>query len=411
MMWFRNHPFNSLSPLLVDSKPQFSKVWNTKMKIVVGAAVSAMCLIVLTLGILWRRGYFGGGKMSREQVLRGLDLQAGFFTFIQMKAATNNFDPANKIGEGGFGSVYKGVLLDGTIIAIKQLSTISRQGDREFLNELGMISGLQHPNLVRLYGCCVEGTNLLLVYEYMENNSLARALSGPYESQLILDWPIRQKICLGIAKGLAFLHEDSSLKIVHRDIKATNVLLDKDLNAKISDFGLAKFVEEENTHMSTAAAGTIGYMAPEYALWGYLTYKADVYSFGIVTLEIVAGKNNSKHRSEEGYVCLQDLALVLQQSGRLMELVDSRLGTEFNEEEAIRMMKVALLCSNPSPAPRPIMSEVVNMLEGRTPVPEVTMDLSIFRDEERFGALREQLNQIQSHSITSSQSSESAAML
>ncbi|KAK8592444.1 hypothetical protein V6N13_063022 [Hibiscus sabdariffa] len=297
-----------------DSKPQFSKVWNTKMKMVVGAVVSAMCLIVLTLGILWRRGYFGGGKMSREQVLRGLDLQAGFFTFIQMKAATNNFDPAKKIGEGGFGSVYKGVLLDGTIIAIKQLSTISRQGDREFLNELGMISGLQHPNLVRLYGCCVEGTNLLLVYEYMENNSLARALS-------------------------------------------------------------------------------------------------DVYSFGIVTLEIVAGKNNSKHRSEEGYVCLQDLALVLQQTGRLMELVDSRLETEFNEEEAIRMMKVALLCTNPSPAPRPIMSEVVNMLEGRTPVPEVTMDLSIFRDEERFGALREQLNQIQSHIMSSSQPSESAAML
>ncbi|GMI72905.1 leucine-rich repeat receptor-like kinase with extracellular malectin-like domain 1 [Hibiscus trionum] len=367
-----------------DSKPLVSKEWNTKMKFVVGAVVSVMCLIVLILGILWRRGYLGGGKMSREQVLRGLDLQAGFFTFKQMKAATNNFHPANKIGEGGFGSVYKGLLLDGTIIAIKQLSTLSRQGDR---------------------------TNLLLVYEYMENNSLARALSGPNESQLKLDWPTRQKICLGIAKGLAFLHEESSLKIVHRDIKATNLLLDRDLNAKISDFGLAKFVEEENTHMSTEAAGTIGYMAPEYALWGYLTYKADVYSFGIVTLEILSGKNNLKRRSEEGYVCLQDLALVLQQAGRLMELVDSRLGTEFNEEEAIRMMKVALLCSNPAPAARPIMSEVVNMLEGRTPVPEITMDPSIFRDEERFGALREQLNQIQSHRMTSSQSSDSAAML
>ncbi|KAE8708859.1 putative LRR receptor-like serine/threonine-protein kinase [Hibiscus syriacus] len=377
-----------------DSKPQVSKEWNIKMKFVVGAVVSSLCLIVLILGILWRRGYFGGGKMSREQVLRGLDLQAGFFTLKQMKAAANNFHPANKIGEGGFGSVYKGVLLDGTIIAIKQLSTISRQGDREFLNELGMISGLQHPNLVRLYGCCIEGTNLLLVYEYMENNSLARALSDPNESQLKLDWPTRQKICLGIAKGLAFLHEESSLKIVHRDIKATNVLLDRDLNAKISDFGLAKFVEEENTHMSTAAAGTIGYMAPEYALWGYLTYKADVYSFGIVTLEIIAGKNNSKHRSKEGYVCLQDLALVLQQTGKLIELVDSRLGTEFNEEDAIRMIKVALLCSNSSPTLRPIMSEVVNMLEGRTLVPEVTMDPSIFRDEERFGVLREQLHQI-----------------
>ncbi|KAK8487647.1 hypothetical protein V6N11_061630 [Hibiscus sabdariffa] len=176
-------------------------------------------------------------------------------------------------------------------------------------------------------------------------------------------------------------------------------------------FDLRHSMEERLFWGRQDVKGTRGYMAPEYALWGYLTYKADVYSFGIVTLEIVAGKNNSKHRSEEGYVCLQDLALVLQQTGRLMELVDSRLETEFNEEEAIRMMKVALLCTNPSQAPRPIMSEVVNMLEGRTPVPEVTMDLSIFRDEERFGALREQLNQIQSHIMSSSQPSESAAML
>ncbi|TYI81607.1 hypothetical protein E1A91_D05G165100v1 [Gossypium mustelinum] len=308
-----------------------------------------------------------------------------------MKAATNNFDAANKIGKGGFGAVYKGVLLDGTIIAIKKLSSQSRQGDREFLNELGMISGLQHPNVVRLYGCCVEGTQLLLVYEYMENNSLAHALFGPQESQLILDWPSRQKICLDIAKGLAFLHEESSLTIVHRDIKTTNVLLDSNLNAKISDFGLAKFDEGENTHISTRIAGTVGYMAPEYALWGYLTYKADVYSFGIV-----AGKNNTKYRPEGDYVCLQDRALVLQQKGNLMELVDPRLGTQFNEEEAIRMAKVALLCTNSSPALRPTMSEVVNMLEGRALVPKLIMDPSIFADESRFGALKDQFNQMQS---------------
>ncbi|KAE8656156.1 putative LRR receptor-like serine/threonine-protein kinase [Hibiscus syriacus] len=313
-----------------------------------------------------------------------------------MKAATNNFDVANKIGEGGFGAVYKGVLLDGTIIAIKKLSSKSRQGDQEFLNELAMISGLQHPNVVRLYGCSVEGTQLLLVYEYMENNSLARALFGPEESQLKLDWPTRQKICLGIAKGLAFLHEESNLKIVHRDIKTTNVLLDSDLNAKISDFGLAKFDMEENTHVTTRVAGTIGYMAPEYALWGYLTYKADVYSFGIVALEIVAGKNNTKYRPEEDYVCLQDWALVLQQKGNLMELVDPRLGTEFNEEEAIRMTRVALLCTNSSPALRPTMSEVVNMLEGRTLVPELIMDPSIFADESRFGTLKDKLNRMPS---------------
>ncbi|KAA3490270.1 reverse transcriptase [Gossypium australe] len=398
-----------ISAISVDSdhKPRVLNSWEKNLKFVVAAVVSVLCLILVALGILWRKGYFRP-KPSREQ-----DLQTGFFTFRQMQAATNNFDAANKIGEGGFGAVYKGELLDGTIIAIKKLSSKSKQGDREFLNELGMISGLQHPNVVRLYGCCVEGIQLLLVYEYMENNSLARALFGPKESQLKLDWPTRQKICLGIAKGLAFLHEESSLKVVHRDIKTTNVLLDSDLNAKISDFGLAKFDEEENTHISTRIAGTIGYMAPEYALWGYLTYKADVYSFGIVALEIVAGKNNTKYRPEEDYVCLQDWALVLQQKGNLMELVDPRLGTEFNEEEAIRMTKVALLCTNSSPALRPTMSEVVNMLEGRTLVPELILDPSIFADESRFGAIKDQFNRMQSprssKTTTITQSSDSTS--
>nr|GME07050.1 probable leucine-rich repeat receptor-like serine/threonine-protein kinase At3g14840 [Ipomoea batatas] len=239
--------------------------------------------------------------------LRGLDLRTGLFTFRQIKAATNNFDVANKIGEGGFGPVYKGTLLDGTVIAVKQLSSKSSQGHREFLNEISMISCLQHPNLVKIYGCCIEWKQLLLVYEYLENNSLAHALFGPEKSQLNIDWPTRQRICVGIAKGLAFLHEESAVKVVHRDIKATNVLLDKELNPKISDFGLAKLEDDGNTYVSTRVVGTIGYMAPEYALWGYLTFKADVYSFGVVTLEIVVGKNNVKYRSDdENCVCLLD---------------------------------------------------------------------------------------------------------
>ncbi|XP_062012881.1 probable LRR receptor-like serine/threonine-protein kinase At1g53440 isoform X1 [Rosa rugosa] len=321
-------------------------------------------------------------RLPVEEALRRLDLQTGFFTFKQIRAATKSFDPVNKIGEGGFGSVYKGILLDGTIIAVKQLSSKSKQGNREFVNEIGMISGLQHPNLVRLYGCCIEANELLLVYEYMENNSLAGALFGAEESPLKLDWPTRQKICLGIAKGLAFLHEESALKVVHRDIKTTNVLiLDQDLNAKISDFGLAKLDEEEKSHISTRIAGTIGYMAPEYALWGCLTYKADVYSFGVVALETVAGKNKMKYRPNENIQCLMDWALVLQQKGNLLELVDPRLGSDFNKKEAIRTIKVSLLCANPTAALRPIMSEVVSMLEGRTPVDEVVLDPSIHGDE------------------------------
>ncbi|KAL5565255.1 hypothetical protein UlMin_028419 [Ulmus minor] len=304
----------------------------------------------------------------RIMELRGLELQTGYFTLRQIKAATGNFDAAKKIGEGGFGPVYKGVLSNSSAIAVKQLSSKSRQGNREFVTEIGMISALHHPNLVKLYGCCIEGNQLLLIYEYLENNSLVRALFGPVENMICLDWPTRQKICLGIAKGLAYLHEESRWKIFHRDIKATNVLLDKDLNAKISDFGLAKLDEEENTHISTRIAGTIGYMAPEYAMRGYLTDKADVYSFGVVALEIVSGKSNTNYRPQEEFVFLLDWAYVLQEQGNLFELLDPSLGSKYSEKEAMTMLNLALLCTNQSPTLRPTMSSVVSMLEAKIPV-------------------------------------------
>ncbi|KAF3451342.1 hypothetical protein FNV43_RR07437 [Rhamnella rubrinervis] len=344
------------------------------ISVTVGVTMSVLGLIIMILSIAWWQGCFNGST-SREKELRGLDLQTGGFTFRQIKAATNNFDPKNKIGEGGFGSVYKGILLDGTIIAVKQLSSKSKQGNREFVNEIGMVSGLQHPNLVRLYGCCIEGNQLLLVYEYMENNSLARALFSREDGCLNLDWPTRQKICIGIARGLAFLHEESTLRVVHRDIKTTNILLDGDLNPKISDFGLAKLDEEEKTNIiSTRIAGTAGYMAPEYALWGQLTYKADVYSFGVVALEIVAGKNNYvKYQTddENDGVCLVEWAFLLQQRGNIMELVDPKLGNDMKKEEVVRMIEIALLCLSPSPTLRPIMSTVVSMLEGRICISEL----------------------------------------
>ncbi|KAM5586354.1 hypothetical protein ABKV19_005326 [Rosa sericea] len=234
-----------------------------------------------------------------EQDLKGVDLQTSRFTLRQIKTATNNFDISNKIGEGGFGPVYKGLLSDDTAIAVKKLSAKSKQGNREFVNEIGMISALQHPYLVKLYGCCIEGNDLLLVYEYLENYSVARALFGPKASQVKMDWPTRHKMCVGIAKGLAYLHEESRLKIVHRDIKATNVLLDKKFCPKIADFGLAKLDEEDNTHVAPGLLEiSLGYMAPEYAMRGYLTDKVDVYSFRIVVLEIVSGRSNTTYRSE-----------------------------------------------------------------------------------------------------------------
>ncbi|KAJ7963869.1 LRR receptor-like kinase [Quillaja saponaria] len=340
-------------------KPPSNNGRRTHVILVVGILAAVIFVVLMVLGFMRRKGWLGG-QVSADKELRGIDLQTGVFTLRQIKAATKNFDAANKIGEGGFGSVYKGMLSDGMVIAVKQLSSKSKQGNREFVNEIGMISGLQHPNLVKLYGCCVEGKQLSLIYEYMENNCVARALFGKDPAcRLKLDWITRRKICIGIARGLAYLHEESRLKIVHRDIKTSNVLLDKNFNAKISDFGLAKLYEDDNTHISTRIAGTIGYMAPEYAMRGYLTEKADVYSFGVVALEIVSGKSNTNYRPNEEFVYLLDWAYVLQERGCLLELVDPSLGSEYSSEEAMVMLNVALLCTNASPTLRPIMSQVV----------------------------------------------------
>ncbi|OVA14369.1 Armadillo [Macleaya cordata] len=382
-------PFRSVyGPLIsaIQVTPNFDpNTGRISVGVIVGIVAGSCVFVLLILAFLWKKGYLGGKDLEEKELRRGLELQTGYFSLRQIKAATGNFDPANKIGEGGFGPVYKGLLPDGSVIAVKQLSSKSKQGNREFVNEIGMISALQHQNLVKLFGCCIEGNQLLLIYEYMENNSLARALFGSEEQRLNLNWPTRHKICLEIAKGLVYLHEESRLKIVHRDIKATNVLLDKDLNAKISDFGLAKLDEEENTHISTRIAGTVGYMAPEYAMRGYLTHKADVYSFGVVALEIVSGKSNTNYRPKEEFVYLLDWAYVLQEQGNLLELVDPSLGSNFSKDEVLRMLNIALLCTNPSPSLRPIMSAVVSMLEGRIPVqaPIVKRDS---RDEMRVRA-------------------------
>ncbi|XP_042479270.1 probable LRR receptor-like serine/threonine-protein kinase At1g53440 isoform X2 [Macadamia integrifolia] len=362
----------------ISVTPNFDTNTGLSVGVIVGIVAASFILIALVSVILWVKGCFGGKDLDDKE------LQTGHFSLRQIAAATGNFDAANKIGEGGFGPVYKGTLLDGTVIAVKQLSSKSKQGNREFVNEIGMISALQHPNLVKLYGCCIEGNQLLLIYEYMENNSLARALFGREDQRMNLDWPTRHKICLGIAKGLAYLHEESRLKIVHRDIKATNVLLDKDFNAKISDFGLAKLDEEENTHISTRIAGTIGYMAPEYAMRGYLTDKADVYSFGVVALEIASGMNNTKYRPKEDFIYLLDWAYVLQEQGNLLELVDPILGSNYSKEEALRMLNLALLCANPSPSLRPAMSAAVGMLEGKIAVKAPLVKRSSMTEDFRF---------------------------
>lgn len=394
----------------ISVNPNFKCCSSGKNKRTVYVAVAAVFFVIVLLAsfIFWWKCCVRG--RSRRADLGDLQLQAGGYTLKQIKIATDNFNPVNKIGEGGFGPVYKGLLPNGTSVAVKQLSSKSKQGNREFLNEIGMISCLHHPNLVKLHGFCVEGDQLLLVYEYMENNSLAHALFGPErtnQSQVFLDWHTRVRICLGIARGLAFLHEDSRLKIVHRDIKATNVLLDKDLNPKISDFGLARLGDEEKSHISTRVAGTIGYMAPEYAIWGHLSYKVDIYSYGVLVLETISGRSNSTYVPAGDCFCLLDWACHLQLNGNSMELVDQRLGSSFNIEEAEKMVKVALLCTNVSPTQRPPMSEVVSMLEGNREVPDVVPDPA---NDFRFRSMRGIQLQQKPQDLSLTQSEVSTAM-
>ncbi|KAL5053717.1 hypothetical protein RYX36_034399 [Vicia faba] len=404
-------PLISAFSIVSDSKPCSDQKNAGRRKVVIGVGfgVTALCLVLIVVGIFWRKGYIKEIK-RREKVFKGQDFHMRTFTLKQIRAATDGFSPANKVGEGGFGPVYKGQLSDGTWVAVKQLSSKSRQGNHEFLNEIGMISCFQHPNLVKLHGCCIEGDQLILVYEYMENNSLAHALFSS-ENQLKLDWPSRLRICIGIAKGLAFLHEESRLKVVHRDIKATNVLLDGNLNPKISDFGLARLDEEDKTHIITRVAGTIGYMAPEYALWGYLSYKADVYSFGVVVLETVSGKSNNNYMPSDNCVCLLDKALYLEQTENVMQLVDERLGSEVNPTETKNTVKVALLCTNPSPSLRPTMSEVVNMLEGRISIPDIIPEGNTYTQDLRFKAMRDVHQNKEGHSLSTSRTDDSTGIL
>ncbi|KAH6822849.1 Protein kinase superfamily protein [Perilla frutescens var. hirtella] len=286
------------------------------------------------------------------------------YSYKELRIATNDYSPVNKIGEGGFGSVYKGKLKNGQMAAIKVLSADSRQGVREFLTEIQVISDIEHENLVKLYGCCVEQDQRILVYNYLENNSLAKTLLGGGHCSIHFSWQTRVKICVGVAKGLAYLHEEVRPHIVHRDIKASNILLDKDLTPKISDFGLAKLIPPNMTHVSTRVAGTIGYLAPEYAIRGQLTRRADIYSFGVLLIEIVSGRCNTNTRLpiEEQYIL--ERTWQLYERKELVLLVDTDLNGDFDAEQACKFLKIGLLCTQDSPKLRPSMSSVVRMLTG-----------------------------------------------
>lgn len=288
------------------------------------------------------------------------------FEYQTLKKATENFHPNNQLGKGGFGPVYQGRLDDGRRIAVKQLCLgKSGQGESEFLCEVRMLTNIQHKNLVRLIGCCSEGSQRLLVYEFMKNRSLDGLI---YEDcQIFLNWKTRFQIVLGIARGLQYLHEDSNLRIVHRDIKASNILLDDKFLPKISDFGLARLFPEDETYLSTQFAGTLGYTAPEYAIKGELSEKADIYSFGVLILEIISSRRNTDLTLPAKMQYLPEYAWKLYESSIVFDLVDTRLKLDgIVEADVLQVCKVALLCVQPYPRLRPSMSEVVAMLTSKT---------------------------------------------
>ncbi|XP_064949592.1 cold-responsive protein kinase 1-like isoform X2 [Musa acuminata AAA Group] len=303
----------------------------------------------------------GCSGQQSDQHLEGIE-NVRIYSYKELRNATGDFSLTNKVGEGGFGSVYKGKLKDGKIVAVKVLSSESRQGVPEFLNEIAVISGIEHENLVSLHGCCVEETHRILVYNYLENNSLAQTLLGSGCSNIQFNWRTRVRICIGVARGLAFLHEEVRPHIVHRDIKASNILLDKDLTPKISDFGLAKLLPPNITHVSTRVAGTIGYLAPEYAIKGQVNRKSDVYSFGVLLLEIVTGRCNTNTRLPYDEQFLLERTWNLYEHGEIANIIDTSLTDDLDVDEACKFLKVGLLCTQDTVKLRPSMSTVARML-------------------------------------------------
>ncbi|KAK4401002.1 G-type lectin S-receptor-like serine/threonine-protein kinase [Sesamum angolense] len=310
----------------------------------------------------------GNGTGLRHRNHTDFDLP--MFSYASVCAATDNFSPENKLGEGGFGPVYKGKLLNGQEIALKRLSKKSGQGVEEFRNEILLIAKLQHRNLVRLLGCCIDPDESILIYEYMPNKSLDFYLFGS-DKEVILDWTTRTRIVEGIAQGLLYLHEYSRVRIIHRDLKASNILLDEEMNPKISDFGMARiFGGNDSRTYTKRIVGTFGYMAPEYALQGLFSIKSDVFSFGVLVLEIVCGKRNT------GFYLTDTLNLLghaweLWVSGRGVELMDPAVGCS-PASAALRYINVGLLCVQENPNDRPNMSAVISMLSSTelgTPLP------------------------------------------
>ncbi|KAM4109788.1 hypothetical protein ACJW30_03G146300 [Castanea mollissima] len=350
---------------------------NSKGTTIVIAVSVASSVVLLVVGVaigfyIWKHRYIQKkrrGSNDTEKLVKTLDDSSLNFKYSTLEKATGSFHNANKLGQGGFGTVYKGVLPDGREIAVKRLFFNNRHRAGDFYNEVNIISSVEHKNLVRLLGCSCSGPESLLVYEFLPNKSLDRFIFDANRGEA-LNWAKRYEIIVGTAEGLVYLHENSKNRIIHRDIKASNILLDSRLRAKIADFGLARSFEEDQSHISTAIAGTLGYMAPEYLVHGQLTEKADVYSFGVLLLEIVTGRMNNRSKTSEYTDSLITITWKHFRSGTVEQLYDPNLmlHNHYNvnvKNEILRVLHIGLLCTQEIRSSRPTMSKALQMLTNK----------------------------------------------
>ncbi|XP_009136778.1 cysteine-rich receptor-like protein kinase 24 [Brassica rapa] len=385
--------FDNMPPLDKDGK-KISK--GTIVAIVVAPVV------VIALGFaLWKRrkAYKAFTSDSVDDITTSGSLQ---FEFKAIEAATSNFHSNNKLGHGGFGEVYKGTLPNGAQVAVKRLSKKSGQGEEEFKNEVFLVAKLQHKNLVRLLGFSVKGEEKILVYEFLPNKSLDHFLFDPKKSSQ-LDWTRRYNIIEGITRGILYLHQDSRLTIIHRDLKAGNILLDKDLNPKIADFGVARNFSVDQTEATTGrVVGTFGYMPPEYVTSGQFSTKSDVYSFGVLIMEIICGKKNSSFNETDGSISnLVTYVWRLWNNDSLLEMIDPAMEENYDRNEVFRCIHIGLLCVQENPTDRPTMSTVFRMLTNTS----ITLHIPqppgfVFRVRSKSNPLDERLQSGPSTSIS-----------
>ncbi|KAG2245158.1 hypothetical protein Bca52824_093008 [Brassica carinata] len=387
-----NHALAPLPPHQppVSLPPSIDHKTNNKKKgIIIGVVLALVISVLLALGFVFCERRKANQKLASqrrsmttygtatlddedaEDIKTSGSLQ---FNFREIEAATCNFQKSNKLGHGGFGSVYKGTFPNGTEVAVKRLSTNSGQGEQEFKNEVLLVAKLQHRNLVRLLGFSVKGEEKILVYEFLPNKSLDYFLFDPIKRSQ-LEWTRRHNIVEGITRGILYLHQDSRLTIIHRDLKASNILLDANMNPKIADFGMARNFRVDQTEANTGRiVGTFGYMPPEYVANGQFSMKTDVYSFGVLILEIIVGKRNSSFHQIDGSVGnLVTYVWRLWNNKSLLELVDPAMGDNYDKDEVTRCIHISLLCVQENPADRPTMSTIFQMLTNTSitlPVPQ-----------------------------------------